>query len=262
MRAWVILDRVQTPDGVLELRQRAKDDFLIAVDGRILMNSRAHRSEVELARLGCRDLPSPSPVVLIGGLGMGYTLRAALDRLPGDARVVVSEINPRVREWCEGPLAALTANAVGDRRVEVRIEDVARSIATAGRAAYAAILLDLYEGPGAGDLRGHPLYGFAILRRMRDALIPDGRLAVWGEQPSPGFERNLRSAGFEFKLHRPGRGGLRHAVYTATVRSCHTSGSPRPSLAPRPTPRTPGLHSRSKLQIPAPRAAMKRKTKQ
>ena len=131
MRSWTVLDRVQTPDGVLELRRRADDDFLITIDGRVLMNSRAHRSELGLARLGCKGLTEPSPSVLIGGLGMGYTLRAALDCLPTHARIVVAELNRCVLQWCEGPLAALTIDAVRDPRVEVRIEDVAQSIAAA-----------------------------------------------------------------------------------------------------------------------------------
>lgn len=206
---------MQTADGLLELRQRAGDDFLIAIDGRILMSSRAHRSEVELARLACRDLPGAAPAVLIGGLGMGYTLRAALDCLPGEARVVVAELNARVLEWCRGPLAALTDAAVADRRVQVCIEDVAVAIEAADRAAYAAVLLDLYEGPGSGDLGEHPLYGRAVLRDIRRALVRGGRLAVWAEQPSAAFERNLRQAGFRTAMRRPGRGGLRHAVYLA-----------------------------------------------
>jgi len=228
MRAWTVLDQVRTPDGLLELRQRAADDFLITVDGRVLMNSRAHRSEVGLARLGCRGLEGPVPVVLIGGLGMGYTLRAALDCLPADARVVVAELNPCVRQWCEGPLAALTANAARDPRVEIRIEDVAQTIAAAGgESRFAAILLDLYEGPGTGDLRDHPLYGRTILRAIRRAIAPGGRLAVWSEEPSAAYERNLRATGFEVMRRRLGRGGLRHAVYLATAMAAvPTSGRP------------------------------------
>jgi spermidine synthase len=218
MRPWTVLDRLQTPEGVLELRQRASDDFLITIDGRVLMNSRAHRSEVGLAELACRGLPGVSaPVVLIGGLGMAYTLRAALECLPADAHVIVAELNPRVLQWCEGPLAPLTSGAVRDPRVEVRIEDVARTIAAAGGGRYAAVVLDLYEGPGGGDLRDHPLYGSAVLRQVRGALAPGGRLAVWSEEPSLPFERNLRAAGFAVARRRLGRGGLRHAVYLATV---------------------------------------------
>ncbi len=218
MRSWIVLDRVQTPDGVLELRRRADDDFLITIDGRVLMNSRAHRSELGLARLGCKGLTEPSPSVLIGGLGMGYTLRAALDCLPAHARIVVAELNRCVLQWCEGPLAELTSGAARDPRVEFRIEDVAQSIAAAkGSAPYAAILLDLYEGPGGGDLRNHPLYGRSFLQKIRRALLPGGRLAVWSEEPSPPFERNLRATGFTATRHRLGRGGLRHAVYLATA---------------------------------------------
>jgi spermidine synthase len=183
------------------------------------MNSRTHRSEVALAELACRHLSGVRrPTVLIGGLGMGYTLRAALDLLPAEARIIVAEINPFVVDWCRGPLAELTDNAVADPRVEVRIEDVTSTIERASRHGAAkldAILLDLYEGPGADTPRTDPVYGERVLRTMREALSRHGVLAVWSEQPSAGYERRLRSAGYTVERSRPGRGGLRHVVYLA-----------------------------------------------
>jgi spermidine synthase len=221
-KAWITLDRIDSDAGPIELRRRDADDFLITIGGRVLMNSRLHRSEVALAELACRHLAGlRRPVVLIGGLGMGYTLRAALDQLPADARVVVAEINPVVVDWCRSHLAELTDNAVGDRRVGVKIENVTATIARAARGENAAkldaILLDLYEGPGPSTSpRDDPLYGEHALRQIRTALRPGGVLAVWSEEPSAGYERRLRAAGYRVERSRPGRGGLRHAVYVAT----------------------------------------------
>jgi spermidine synthase len=216
-RAWQVLERVETADGVLELRQRGAGDFLITVDGHVLMNSRAHRSEVALAALACRDLGRGARV-LIGGLGMAFTLRAALDALADDARVVVAEINPAVVRWCRDQLAGLTDCAVDDRRVEVRIEDVAETVDRASGASdenrFDAILFDLFEGPGRGS-RDERFYAAAMLRKVRDTLRPGGILAVWAEQRSQPFEERLAAAGFSVQHSRPGRGGLRHAVYIA-----------------------------------------------
>ncbi len=219
MRTWTLIDRVATADGTLELHRRAAGDFLIFIDGRVLMNSRAHGSEVGLASLGCRDLVAKkSPAVLIGGLGMAYTLRAALDLLPQSGRVVVAEINPTVVEWCQGPLAELTGQPLRDRRVEVRVEDVVETTrrAEASGERFDAVLLDLYEGPGNSPaVRADRLYGRAHLRRLQRVVEGDGVVAVWCEQSSQTFERNLRETGYAFERHRIGRGGRRHVVYVA-----------------------------------------------
>src|SRR3972149_5657277 len=114
---WQTIDRIATADGVLELRRRGDNDFLIIINGRVLMNSSANRSEIVLGESACRAVAARGrPRVLIGGLGMGLTLRAALDSLPPNAQVVVAEINPVVVKWCRGPLAGLTGSAVDDRR--------------------------------------------------------------------------------------------------------------------------------------------------
>jgi spermidine synthase len=217
---WENLDRFDSAEGEIELRRRGADEFLITVAGRVLMNSAASRSETALARIACAELGArPAPRVLIGGLGMGCTLRAALDALPASASVVVAELNETVLRWCRGPLAGLTAHAVDDPRVTVRIEDVAAAIrAAAAHAAerYDAVLLDLYEGPHpASQPRGHPHYGAAALARAHAALRPGGILAVWSEDPDALFERALGRARFAVRLERPGRGGRRHAVYVA-----------------------------------------------
>jgi spermidine synthase len=221
---WVVVDRAECADGVLELRRRGPGDFLILIDGRVLMNSRANRSERALAERGLRHLAGAGgAAVLIGGLGMGCTLRVALDILGADARVVVAEINPVVVRWCRGVLASLTAGAVNDARVTVVEEDVACTVARAAavrgeKDRFDAVLFDLYEGPRI-DRRDDPLYGDAALRRVRAALRRDGVFAVWAEQPCPPFARRLTRAGFAVELTRPGRGGLRHAVYVARPRA-------------------------------------------
>ena len=193
------------------------------------MTSRAHRSECALADAALARLPTrDTPRVLIGGLGMGYTLRAALDGLPETAQVRVSELNPCIAEWCRGPLAHLTASASADARVRIEHVDVAARIASGER--FDAILLDLYVGPHA-PAADDPLWGDAALTRTRAALTADGVFGVWSESPDARFEKRLRRAGFEVERSRPGRGGLRHLVYTA-VRAADTPGGRRRGRAP------------------------------
>ena len=211
---WKVLERSETADGLLELRRRG-DDFLICLDGRILMNSRSSRSERALAERACAHLAGrTAPRVLIGGLGMGLTLRAALDVLPESAQVTVAELHPVVFEWCRGPLSELNEGCVGDPRVSVVLEDVARTIAASRQ--LDAILLDLYQGPhGRTHPRKDPFYGSQVLHRARSILVAGGVFAVWSEDPDAAFEARLRRVGFEVTRHRPGRGGRRHAVTVA-----------------------------------------------
>ena len=220
---WQTIDRVNTADGALELRRRGEQDFLIVINGRVLMNSSANRSEIALGESACRAIAgSKIPRVLIGGLGMGLTLRAALDSLPPNAQVVVAEINPVVVKWCRGPLAGLTGSAVDDRRVRVVIEDVSSVIARAAKSGaerFDAIIIDLYEGPGsATDARNDPFYGSNALKATASALSTGGFFAVWGENSDTAFEKRLAAAGFSVVRQRPGRGGLRHVVYLARIR--------------------------------------------
>jgi spermidine synthase len=220
-RPWTTLERVATEEGPLELRRRGDDEFLITVAGRVLMASAAHRSEQFLASAACSRLAGRRrPRVLIGGLGMGYTLRAALDALPADARVTVAEITPAVVDWCRGALAGLTGGAVDDPRVKVEIADVAELIGAAARGAgepWDAVLLDLYEGPReASDELGAPFYGRRALAATRAALAPGGVFAVWSEDPDAAFEKRLAAAGFQVERRRPKSGGPRHVVYLAS----------------------------------------------
>jgi spermidine synthase len=221
---WQTLATVATKDGPLELRRRGERDFHITIAGRILMTSTAHLSEVALARLGCAGLRDKAGArVLVSGLGMGFTLRAALDELGPDARVVVAELTPEVVEWCRGPLAPLTGGAVSDPRVEVHVESVTtmlRELAGNPRAPrFDAIVLDLYLGPDARIAPNDPLYGPGATARVRECLVPGGTYAVWGENSSPDFERQLARQQLEWTLHRAGRrGGRSHFVYAASRR--------------------------------------------
>jgi spermidine synthase len=232
MKPWRTIDRASTPEGPLELRQRGERDFLITIAGRILMTSVAHRSEDALAELTCAPLAKATrPRVLVGGLGMGYTLRAALDRLPARAEVVLVDLNEVVVGWCRGPLAALTGAAIDDPRVTVRVQDVAKVIGAAAPGSYDAVLLDLYEGPHQATNRPHdPLYGAAALERARRALRPQGTFAVWSEEIDRPFERRLATAGFEVQTHRTG-GGRTHVIYVG-VAGAPAEGEARPRRRP------------------------------
>ena len=173
-RPWITLASVDLIDGVMELRQRGDSDFLIMIDGRVLMNSFSRSSEEALSRLGlAHTAGAKAPRVLVGGLGMAFTLRAALDALPSGAEVVVAELNENVLAWCRGPLGPATNHAVADPRVAVELVDVADLIARSPAGRFDAILLDLYEGPNdASQGRNDPFYSVA-------ALLPP-RLAARG----------------------------------------------------------------------------------
>ncbi len=215
---WQTIENQETADGLLELRMRGERDFLILINGRVLMNSSANRSEIFLGEEAVKTVAAiPKPRVLIGGLGMGLTLQAALDQLPETSTVLVAELNPVIVRWCRGPLTNLTKNALDDRRVVVAIADVATVIATAARPSadkFDAIIVDLYEGPHARtDGVIDPFYGSKALGKTAAALSEGGVVAVWGEASDGAFEKRLTLAGFSFTRHRPGRGGLRHVVY-------------------------------------------------
>jgi len=219
-RPYELLDGVETDEGPLELRRRGERDFMISVGGRVLMTSALTRTELALAEHGCRTLgPLPRPRVLLGGLGLGFTLRAALDVLPRRAEVVVAELHERVVQWNRGPVATLNGAALRDPRVRVMVGDVTREIrrlAGDPRAPrYDAILWDLYVGPTRKAGRSDPLYGDRSLTDTRAALEVGGVFGVWAEAPSETFEERLRRHGMTPRLIPIGR-GMRHAVYLAT----------------------------------------------
>lgn len=218
MLPWQTLDTVQTPAGALELRKRGETDFLILIGGRVLMTSAAHRSEDALSELACAEIVGTvKPRVLLGGLGMGFSLRAALDHLPGDAIVDVVELNESVVKWCKGPLAEITGNAIKDRRVNISFGNVAHTIARAPAGYYQAIIIDLYEGPhDAVNGPRDPLYGTTAIALAWNALKPKGVFAVWSEEQDVPFENRMGVGGFDLKRVRSGKGGRIHSVYLGT----------------------------------------------
>jgi len=221
-RPWKLIDRVGTPEGPLELRQRDSRDFMISVAGRVLMSSLIHRSESLIAELGCeRARHLQAPKVLIGGLGLGFTLRAALDALPRGATVTVAELNPVVVAWGREHLRELSGAALEDPRVKVVTGDVTQEIrraAQAPRDRLDAIILDLYLGPSHGPAAERdPLYGREILLTTSRALRPRGCYTVWGEDPDPSFERRMLAAGFRTDVVRNRGGGPRHVIYVGRI---------------------------------------------
>ena len=224
MIPWSLLDTAQVPGGG-ELRlMRRGAEFSIKLGTNELMNSRMSGSEEALAtmtieRLGTR----PAPRLLIGGYGMGFTLRAALAALPGDARVTVAELVPEIIAWAQGPMAALTAGCLDDPRVGVAQIDVADMIAE-GPGEYDAILLDVDNGPdGLVRAANNRLYAMRGLHLAREALRPGGVLAVWSAAPDAAFARRLSSAGFAVeertvRARSNGKGAI-HTIWFATARA-------------------------------------------
>ncbi len=182
---------------------RRGEEYSIRVGGFELMSSRVHGSEEALAERACERIASrKAPRVLVGGLGMGYTLAAALRGLPDDGRVDVVELVPAVIEWNRGMLGHLAGYPLRDPRVSVRPQDVAEAIAEAD-AAFDALLLDVDNGPG-GLARpcNDGLYARAGLAAARSALRPGGVLAVWSAAPDDAFTQRLRQAGFDVDENR------------------------------------------------------------
>lgn len=222
MIRWVHLATADVPGGTTPLRLKQRgDEFSIMLGTNELMNSRLSGSEQALADLAAARLAGRTkPTILIGGLGMGFTLRAALTCLSADAEIVVAELVAEVIDWAHGPLAPVFKGSLVDPRVQVVNADVGRLIAT-NRLGYDAILLDVDNGPeGLSREQNDGLYAVSGLADARAALRPGGVLAVWSSGPSADFTRRLRRADFaveEVKVRAStSRRGARHVIWLAT----------------------------------------------
>jgi spermidine synthase len=193
----------KTPDGGTMVLYQHDRDFLIEVDGDDLMLSRHNESELELARLGCAHLAGrKAPSVLIGGLGMGYTLRQALDMLSPDAEVVVGELLDAVVEWNRNFLGELNNQPLDDERVELKTGNIVELI-SGSKNKFDAILLDIDNGPSAMTYSGNSrLYGYEGIVSCRNALRKKGCLAVWSAGACKEYEQLLMRCDFHVRRYR------------------------------------------------------------
>jgi spermidine synthase len=215
---WVLIDEARAPDGgSLELWRRG-EEFSIRTSGHELMGSRMHGSEAELSELAIAALGNAAAArVLIGGLGCGYTVAAALASLGARARVLVDEISPAVITWNRGVLGELAGHPLRDRRVQVRALDIIDDLKRED-AAFELILLDVDNGPSAlSQARNAWLYQGAGLRRLHAVLTPGGVLGVWSAGPDPGFVKRLRAEHFRVEEHRARAAGGRGKRYTLWI---------------------------------------------
>lgn len=220
MIPWEHLDSSPVPGSDRELcLYRRGEEFSIRVAGCELMNSRMHGSEEALAEYACDRIAGiGAPRILIGGLGMGFTLKAALQVLCADARLVVAELVPGVVAWNRDQLAALAGHPLDDPRVTVRESDVCQVI-SAEKTSWDAILLDVDNGPnGLTSFSNERLYGLSGLQAAFCALRPGGLLAVWSAAAAPAFTRRLQHTGFtvdEVAVRARGTRGGRHIIWLA-----------------------------------------------
>jgi spermidine synthase len=204
MKKTILLDQATTPDGRLMTLHEHDGVFMIRIDGVELMSTRQHHSEEKLAELACshRQARSSPARVLIGGLGFGFTLRAALGALGPNAAVVVVELMPDVIRWNEKPEYRLAVDAMADRRVEVVAGDVV-DVLKKSRGQFDAIILDVDNGASgltaAANSRRYSATGLAMIR---SALRPDGCLAVWSADADPAFVERMGQAGFAVTVER------------------------------------------------------------
>lgn len=221
MIPWENLDTARIPgtEDELRLKRRGKE-FSIMLGTNELMNSRLSGSEAALATLAAKKIEKvANPHLLIGGLGMGFTLRAALGAVGDKAQIVVAELVPAVVSWARGPMAEIFGESLDDPRVTIRESDVT-GIIRAHRSKFDAILLDVDNGPeGLTRKANDALYNASGLDAARTALRAGGVLAVWSSGPNPAFTKRLRSARFdvnEVAIRATGKGGgARHVIWIA-----------------------------------------------
>ncbi|MDA0322322.1 MAG: hypothetical protein O2923_06345 [Verrucomicrobia bacterium] len=203
MKPRIKLASTRTPDGSEIALYRHDDSYCIRVGGQVLMDSRQHESELELARLGCAHLSERrEPSVLIGGLGLGYTLRQCLDMLSPGATVTICELMTEVIDWNQAFLGDLTGHPLRDKRVRLQKDDVLLAMLGLERP-FDAIILDIDNGPSAMTDRGNRrLYGRDGVASCARALAPKGCLAVWSAGPDKTYERELMRCGLAVRRYR------------------------------------------------------------
>lgn len=213
------VDTAEVPGGNPLRLIRHGNDHIIMLERNELMSTRMRGSEIALGVETCQRLAKGAlPRLLIGGYGMGFTLRAVLGAVGPKAQVVVAELVPKIIEWARGPMAALTDGCLDDPRVELRIEDVGQTIGAGG---YDAILLDVDNGPDGVTRPGNDgLYSIKGLSRARAALNPDGILAIWSAAPDKDFTARLKQMNFtvdEVRVRARENGkGPTHTIWFAT----------------------------------------------
>jgi spermidine synthase len=218
MNPWELLGKTETPAGDEMTLMLRSGEYVILASGKALMSSRMHGSEEAMASLGCAEARLlPSPVVLVGGLGMGFTLRATLDLLPRNATVVLAELVAGVVDWNRGPLGPLAQHPLRDPRVHVEIDDV-NAVLRASRGRFDAVLLDIDNGPDAFTTEGNDwLYNDGGLATIRASLRGRGTVAIWSAWEDRKFEQRMRWAGFEVQTQkvraRLSKGGPRHVIF-------------------------------------------------
>jgi spermidine synthase len=217
MKPWITVGEAVSPDGTrLELVEH-DGEYIIRADDLPLMSTRMHYSEVELARLVCEKLKSGAKL-MIGGLGLGYTLRSALDLLPKDGTVVQVELVPEVIEWNKGPLAPFANHPLDDKRTILEQADVTKVIRGA-RNEYDSIMLDIDNGPSPlVNEKNAWLYTDQGLLAIRSALKNGGKVAIWSADDEPRFVARMKRNGFRTQKHmiqtHKGKGGIRHVIFT------------------------------------------------
>jgi spermidine synthase len=223
VKPWILLGQTQTPEGDEMMLTRHGSEYVIRASSQTLMSSRQHGSEEALATFACAHARTQeAPCCLVGGLGMGFTLRATLDLLPPDATVVVAELVPAVVDWNRLLLGPLARHPLKDKRVVVEVGDVADTLkASTGR--FDAVLLDVDNGPAAFTASQNArLYDDRGLAAAHAALKPGGVLAVWSSREDRRFEQRLRHGRFDVTVERVrGRlkkGGPRHTIFVGVAR--------------------------------------------
>jgi spermidine synthase len=245
MQPWETVDRARIADGTELSLARRGDEWVVRARGRVLMSSRQHGSEDALAELALARVTRAggARTVLIGGLGLGYTLRSTLDRIGPEARAVVAEISPELVAWNRGPLAHLAGSPLDDPRTRLQLGDVVARIAES-TGAFDAILLDVDNSPSSMVLAGNDrLYGMKGVRACAKALSAGGVLAVWSAGPDAPYVERIEKAGLAARAvtvpaRGLGGGGARHVIFLGVKKdaSPRRSGTAGPPARSRPHP--------------------------